>query len=85
MEKIIEIIKQDTRVGNSHMDVPGPDGERRSVFSKRHYALIKFAEQNGTEFNLLKTAIIINNNIRSEYNTVTTRELSQNISFDEES
>ena len=87
-KKIIEIIKQDTRVGNSHMDVPGPDGRLGyggACFPKDTHALVKFAEQNGTEFNLLKTAIIINKNIRSEYNTVTTRELSQNISFDEES
>ena len=87
-KNIIEIIKQDTRVGASHMDVPGPDGRLGyggACFPKDTHALVKFAEHNGTEFNLLKTAININNNIRSEYNTVTTRELSQNISFDEES
>ena len=87
-KNIIEIMKQDTRIGASHMDVPGPDGRYGyggACFPKDTHALVSFAKENNIELNLLKTAISINNNIRSEYNELTTRELSQNIFFDEES
>lgn len=83
-KNIIEIIKQDTRVGASHMDVPGPDGRLGyggACFPKDTHALLSFASSHNIKLNLLKTAISVNNNIRSEYNELTSRESSQNVQF----
>lgn len=83
-ENIIKIIKQDTRIGASHMDVPGPDGRYGyggACFPKDTHALLSFAKNHNIELNLLKTAINVNNNIRSEYNAPTSRESSQNVTF----
>tara|TARA_Y100000385_G_C12994985_1_gene594532 strand:+ start:342 stop:1187 length:846 start_codon:yes stop_codon:yes gene_type:complete len=83
-KNIIEIMKQDSRIGNSHMDVPGPDGRfgyGGACFPKDTHALLNYAEAHDVELNLLKTAINVNNNIRSEYNKLTLREKSQNVKF----
>ena len=85
-ESITDIISRDKRIGKSHMSVPGHDGRKGfggACFPKDSMALVKYAEENNTELNLLKTAIKTNNKIRSKYNELDSRELEQNVSFDD--
>ena len=44
-------------------------------------ALVKYANQIEKQLNLLNNAIKLNNDIRSDYNKETDRELEQNITF----
>jgi len=83
-DKFIDHISSDTRIGKSHMSVPGPDGRYGfggACFPKDTAALHKFSESLNAEFMLLKKAININNNIRSEYNDLIDREKDQNIKY----
>ena len=83
-EKFIEYISKDTRIGDSHMQVPGHDGRLGfggACLPKDSNALIKYAEQIEKQLNILNNAIKLNNDIRSKYNENTERELEQNISF----
>ncbi len=86
-EKFLEIISSDNRIGNSHMDVPGHDGRKGfggACFPKDISALGSFADDNGFNFSLIKEVIKVNNQIRSVYNDLTSRECEQNITFKEE-
>ena len=77
-------ISKDKRIGDSHMDVPGPDGRYGfggPCFPKDVSALIEFSSELGTELSLLKKANTINNNIRAEYNNLSDREKEQNIRY----
>tara|TARA_B100000242_G_scaffold271191_1_gene223246 strand:- start:46 stop:894 length:849 start_codon:yes stop_codon:yes gene_type:complete len=83
-EKFIEYIAKDTRIGNSHMHVPGHDGRLGfggACLPKDSNAFIKYANQIEKQLNILNNAIKLNNDIRSKYNKRTDRELEQNISF----
>jgi UDPglucose 6-dehydrogenase len=58
--KIASMITMDSRIGNSHMKVPGPDGEfgfGGMCFPKDTSALLKYAEQQGTQLNVLDAAV----------------------------
>ena len=80
----IKALSRDSRIGNSHMNVPGPDGRYGfggPCFPKDVNALIKYSKEIGSELGLLKKANIINNNIRAQYNDMTVREKEQNIKF----
>ena len=80
----IKALTKDNRMGNSHMNVPGPDGRYGfggPCFPKDVNALIEYSKEIGSELSLLKKANTINNNIRAQYNDVTDREKEQNISF----
>ena len=82
-EKFISMISKDTRIGNSHMSVPGHDGKYGfggACLPKDSNALYKYSNQIGAELSLLKKAIDINNKIRKKYKT-DTREREQNIKF----
>lgn len=82
--KFINYIASDSRIGKSHMMVPGPDGRNGfggACFPKDTKALCKFSENLDAELMLLKKAISINNNIRSEYNDLFDREKDQNINY----
>ena len=77
-------ISKDKRIGNSHMDVPGPDGRYGfggPCFPKDVSALIEYSNELGSELSLLKKANTINNNIRAEYNNLSEREKEQNIRY----
>ena len=77
------MISKDTRIGNSHMSVPGHDGKYGfggACLPKDSNALYKYSNQKGTKLSLLKKAIDINNKIRKKYKT-DTREKEQNIKF----
>ena len=82
--KLINAVSKDKRIGDSHMDVPGPDGRHGfggPCFPKDVKALIEYSKEVGSELSLLNKANIINNNIRAQYNDVTVREKEQNIKF----
>ena len=77
-------IASDKRIGESHMQVPGHDeryGFGGACFPKDTFAFVEYSKSIGSEFKLLNEVILLNNKIREEYNELTDRELSQNISF----
>jgi len=66
-QKVVDAIKQDKRMGHSHMQVPGPDGQYGfggMCFPKDTRALLKYAEQLGKSLSVLDTAVKKNNSIR---------------------
>jgi UDPglucose 6-dehydrogenase len=66
-DKIAYMIKADKRIGNSHMQVPGPDGSfgfGGACFPKDTSALLKFAEQQGVPLNVLDAAVKKNTLLR---------------------
>jgi UDPglucose 6-dehydrogenase len=60
-------IRLDSRIGSTHLDVPGYDalfGYGGSCFPKDMSALLKFSEKNNSELLLIKTAMLKNKTIR---------------------
>lgn len=85
-DKIVDIISRDNRIGKSHMSVPGHDGRLGfggACFPKDSAALKKFAKDLNVEMSLLESVIKKNNQIRSTYDSLDSREIEQNISFDD--
>lgn len=85
-ESITGIISRDTRIGDSHMNVPGHDGRKGfggACFPKDSLALIKFGKSMGIDLNSLISTVKINNKIRSQYKELDSRESEQNVSFDD--
>lgn len=83
-KNFISAISKDSRIGSSHMNVPGPDGRYGfggACFPKDLNAFVNFANSKDVSLKLLETVIKINNNIRGTYKTVTDREKAQNINF----
>jgi len=67
-EQFTDMIKRDTRVGDSHMMVPGSDGKTGfggHCFPKDTKALLYYSKLKGVDLSLLKKAISTNNKIRS--------------------
>lgn len=67
-DKVIEGIKFDTRLGNSHFSVPGPDGKYGfggACFPKDTMALYHMSTSLDRPFTLLDKVIEINNKIRN--------------------
>jgi len=65
---IKEAIQLDVRQGNSHFDVPGPDGDYGfggKCFPKDTSAMLRFAERNDVELSVLKQAVEKNKKIRT--------------------
>jgi UDPglucose 6-dehydrogenase len=86
-DEFTNIISQDSRIGKSHMNVPGHDGRKGfggACFPKDTTALIKFSESLGVELVTLKSAINKNNKIRNSYNNLDSREVDQNITYNED-
>ena len=84
-ENFIKIMQNDKRIGNSHMQVPGPDGKLGfggPCFPKDTKALLQYSKDIGEPLKLLEKCISLNNNIRSQYNSLSEREAEQNINFD---
>lgn len=74
----------DTRMGWSHMLVPGPDGRKGfggACFPKDTEALLHYAETLGIDLSVLDTAVNTNKEIRREYTEPLEREKAQNIKF----
>ena len=85
-ESVVNIISRDSRIGDSHMNVPGHDGRKGfggACFPKDSSALIKFANSLNVDLNSLISTVKINNKIRSEYKELDAREFEQNVSFDD--
>tara|TARA_Y100000816_G_scaffold256039_1_gene209263 strand:+ start:349 stop:1206 length:858 start_codon:yes stop_codon:yes gene_type:complete len=83
-DNFIKILSTDSRIGDSHMNVPGFDqrlGFGGACFPKDTNALLKFSKDIDAEFSLLKNVILLNNRIRGEYNEPTKREKEQDINF----
>lgn len=67
-EAISSMAKTDSRLGNTHWSVPGPDGNYGfggACFPKDTEALQVLAREQGISMTMLETAITTNNNIRS--------------------
>ena len=85
-DSFISAISNDTRIGLSHMNVPGHDGRKGfggACFPKDCLALAKYAQSLEVELSLVKTAIKTNNKIRSAYKDLDLRETAQNVTFDD--
>ncbi|MFL2735318.1 MAG: hypothetical protein ACJ0FD_04135 [Gammaproteobacteria bacterium] len=81
----IGAISRDSRIGSSHMQVPGPDGRLGfggACLPKDSQAFSIYAKNLGIDLSILKTAISTNNKIRELYNSRTNREIEQNIHFE---
>jgi UDPglucose 6-dehydrogenase len=64
---IAHMIKADIRIGNSHMKVPGPDGQLGfggACFPKDTSALLKYSEGIGEQMNVLDAAVKKNTLLR---------------------
>jgi nucleotide sugar dehydrogenase len=76
-DNFIKIVSSDDRIGNSHMNVPGHDGELGfggTCFPKDTLALLKLSNSLNNEFSLLKEVIKINNGIKGRYENLEKRE-----------
>lgn len=65
-DKIISMVKMDSRIGRSHMQVPGPDGAfgfGGACFPKDSSALLKYAEQIGAVTPMVLHAAIKKNTL----------------------
>ena len=85
-DSIISVISKDSRIGSSHMHVPGHDGRKGfggACFPKDSLALIKFAKNYDVDLNSLISTVKVNNKIRSEYKELDSRESEQNVTFDD--
>ena len=83
-ENFIRAVSSDSRIGKSHMQVPGPDGRYGfggSCFPKDSQAIYKYSLSLNSPLNILKKVIDLNNSIRSSYDSSTNREKEQNIKF----
>jgi nucleotide sugar dehydrogenase len=66
-EEFTSLVSLDPRIGNSHLQVPGPDGKKGfggMCFPKDTKAFVKYAEKKGTKAKLLERVIEINEEIR---------------------
>ena len=83
-DDLIYAISRDHRIGDSHMNVPGHDGRLGfggACLPKDTNAFSLYAELQGENLNVLKSAIKTNNKIRASYNSLTKRESEQNIKY----
>lgn len=83
-DKFIRTLSVDSRIGESHMRVPGHDGRLGfggACFPKDSSALVNYAKEQNINLSVLKAAIKKNNKIRSNYKSLQARESSQNINY----
>lgn len=67
-EQFTDMLSRDERIGKTHMQVPGPDGEKGfggHCFPKDTKAIVKTAANNQIDLTLLKTALEYNKIIQS--------------------
>ena len=80
------LVGMDERITHSHMNVPGPDGDRGfggACFPKDSLALAKYGKSINAPIDILEAVIKKNNKIRSKYDKLESREIEQNVSFDD--
>jgi len=83
-ENFIGALAKDTRIGPTHMAVPGPDGRYGyggACFPKDTAAMLRMANLAGVDFSVLEAAVIANQEIRSAYTDLDSREKEQNVNF----
>jgi UDPglucose 6-dehydrogenase len=62
-----QVLSHDTRIGNSHMMVPGPDGSRGfggACFPKDTKAFVHYSDQTNTNVSIVESAIKYNKKVR---------------------
>jgi UDPglucose 6-dehydrogenase len=62
-----EVLKVDTRLGHTHFDVPGPDGQLGfggKCFPKDSRLLMEFLKSQHVDYRLMETILNINNDLR---------------------
>ncbi len=70
-EQFTDMLKRDTRIGDSHLQVPGPDGSfgfGGHCFPKDTSAFVHYSEKQNALLNLLEKAININKKVRRSGN-----------------
>ena len=78
-DRVIDVIKEDKRIGASHMQVPGPDGKRGfggACFPKDTVAFLNWAPS----FSILSEIVFSNNRLRRKY-VLDEREKEQNVNY----
>tara|TARA_A100001037_G_C15151231_1_gene639356 strand:+ start:3578 stop:4429 length:852 start_codon:yes stop_codon:yes gene_type:complete len=83
-ENFILAITKDERIGNSHMQVPGPDGRYGfggACLPKDSKAFVEYADKMNQPLEILQKVVNLNIAIRSSYEELIEREESQNIKF----
>jgi UDPglucose 6-dehydrogenase len=83
-DNITKIISSDKRIGASHMQAPGHDGKfgfGGPCFPKDCQALFAYSKEINKPMTLLKQVIATNNIIRNSYETLSDREIEQNINY----
>ncbi len=83
-ENLIKAVSLDSRLGKSHMEVPGPDGRYGfggACFPKDAEAFYKYSLHEESSLQILKKVIDLNNDIRNTYKSNTKREKDQNINY----
>lgn len=83
-DTIIEAIKNDERIGTTHMSVPGHDGRRgfgSACFAKDVPAIIRFSQSLNKDLTILKEAWNYNVDVRNSYKEPLPREKEQHITF----
>ena len=71
--ELAKIWHLDARIGDSHYDIPGPDGDRGwggNCFPKDVNALLREAEAQGVSLSILEEAWTYNKSIRTKINWV---------------
>ena len=84
-DELTHIISHDSRIGSSHLQVPGPDNKRGfggACFPKDTAALIRYANEINKDFSILETAVKYNNNVRKSYKKRDSREREQGVNYD---
>ena len=77
-------MKADSRMGKSHLAVPGPDGRYGyggACFPKDTSALVRYARNINQPITALEEVVKANQKIRSQYTDLDAREKEQNVSF----
>lgn len=68
-ESFTEMLSNDPRMGNTHMQVPGPDGQKGfggHCFPKDTEAFLHYANKKGTDLSVLKKAVTKNNKTKGQ-------------------
>ena len=86
-DNIVDIISTDKRIGDSHMQVPGHDekfGFGGPCLPKDAKALISYSKELNKPMTILNQVIETNNKIRKTYETLSEREIEQNVNYNDD-
>lgn len=84
-EELRNMWLSDQRIGNSHHDVPGHDGDRGyggKCFPKDVEAFICWAREEGVDLETLKAAVKVNNRVRTDKDWEHIKGATSNCKFD---